>query len=169
VAVPEHDPGKRLDFEVAQGLLLFLREIAHLRLGELDIVEVAPGQLCDRALDVGCAQPKPFRRPVIELLRQGAHCLVATGLDFGKDALHRGAHLGVGGLDRARVHSALEIMGHGHSSAVSCFLPAHSIIAALQRANDMPASWTREPPRVLLRQMLPLSKPIARTKAEVTS
>ncbi len=41
VPVAEHDAGQRLDFEIAQRLFLLLREIAHLRLGELDVVEIA--------------------------------------------------------------------------------------------------------------------------------
>ena len=48
----EDDAGQRLDLEVAHGLLLLLREVAHLRLGELDVVEVALGDLRDRALDL---------------------------------------------------------------------------------------------------------------------
>ena len=50
VPVAEHDAGQRLDLEVAQRLLLLLREIAHLRLGEFDVVEVALLHLADGAL-----------------------------------------------------------------------------------------------------------------------
>ena len=41
VAVAEHDAGQRLDLQVLHRLLLLLREVAHLRLGELDVVEIA--------------------------------------------------------------------------------------------------------------------------------
>jgi hypothetical protein len=68
VAVSEHDAGKRLDLELAQRLLLFLREISHLRLGKLDVVEIALAQLCDGALDLGGAQPEACGRPVVEFL-----------------------------------------------------------------------------------------------------
>ena len=47
----EHDAGQRLDFEVAHRLLLLLREVAHLRLRELDVVEIALAHLADGALD----------------------------------------------------------------------------------------------------------------------
>ena len=50
--VAEHDAGQRLDLEVAQRLLLLLREIAHLRLRELDVVEIALAHLPDGALDL---------------------------------------------------------------------------------------------------------------------
>ena len=48
----EDDAGQRLDLEIAHGLLLLLREVAHLRLGELDVVEVALADLADGALDL---------------------------------------------------------------------------------------------------------------------
>ena len=41
-----------LHLEVAQRLLLLLREIAHLRLGEPDVIEIALAHLRDRALDL---------------------------------------------------------------------------------------------------------------------
>ena len=53
VLVAEHDARQRLDLEVAHGVLLLLREVAHLRLRELDVVEVALGHLRDGALDLG--------------------------------------------------------------------------------------------------------------------
>ena len=113
VPVTEHDAGQRLDLEIAQRLLLLLREIAHLRLRELDVVEVAFAELRYRALDLGGRQLERGRRPVVEFLRQLAHRRIAPRLDLGEDVFHRLAHLGIGGFDRARVHSALEIAGHG--------------------------------------------------------
>ena len=112
VLVAEDDAGQRLDLEVAHRVLLLLREVAHLRLGELDVVEVALGDLADGALDLGRREAEVLRRPVVELLRQVAHRRVAARLDVGEDPLDRRAHLGVGRLDRARVHSALEPAGH---------------------------------------------------------
>ena len=52
VPVAEHDAGQRLDFEIAQRLLLLLREVAHLRLGKLDVVEIALLHRPDGALDL---------------------------------------------------------------------------------------------------------------------
>ena len=112
VLVAEHDAGQRLDLQVVHGVLLLLREVAHLRLREPDVVEVALGDLRDRALDLLRRQPERGRRPVVEFLRQLADRHVLALLDLRQDAFDRLAHLGVGGLDRARVHSALEIAGH---------------------------------------------------------
>jgi hypothetical protein len=49
--VAEHDAGQRLDFEIAQSLLLLLSKVADLRLGEFNVVEIALAQLADSALD----------------------------------------------------------------------------------------------------------------------
>src|SRR4029453_6052247 len=113
VAVTEHDAGQRLDLEIAQRLLLLLGEIAYLRLRELDVVEVALAQPRYRALDLGRSELERGRRPVVELFRQLAHRRIAPSLDLSEDGFHRLAPLGIGGFDRARVHSALEIAGHG--------------------------------------------------------
>ena len=113
VAVAENDARQRLDFEVVHRRFLLLREVAHLRLGEFDVVEIALGHLRDRALDLLRIQPEVFRRPIVEFLRQIAHRVVAARLDVGEDVLDGRAHLGVGLLDRARIHSALEMPGHG--------------------------------------------------------
>ena len=45
-------------------------------------------------------------------LRQLAHGNVLARVDIGEDVLDGLAHLGIGRLDRARVHSALEVAGH---------------------------------------------------------
>src|SRR5262249_45360660 len=113
VAVTQHDAGQRLDLEIAQGLLLLLREIAYLRLRELDVVEVALAQPRYRALRLRRGEPERGRGPSVEPLRELAHRRIAPRLDLGEDGFHRRPHLGVGGFDRARVHSALEIAGHG--------------------------------------------------------
>ena len=57
------------------------------------------------------------RRPLVELLRQRAHGGIALGLDLGQDRLDRLPHLGVGRLDGAGIHAALEMTSHG------CLLP----------------------------------------------
>jgi hypothetical protein len=53
VPVPEHHARQRLDLEIAQRFFLLLREIAHLRLRKLDVVEVALAHPRDRGLDFG--------------------------------------------------------------------------------------------------------------------
>ena len=113
MGVAEHHAGQRLDLEIAHRLLLLLREIAHLRLRELDVVEIAFAHLPDGALDLVRRELERGRRPVVEFLRQFAHGDVLARIDIGEDVLDRLAHLGVSRLDRARVHSALEMAGHG--------------------------------------------------------
>ena len=115
VAVAEHHAGQRLDLEVAHRLLLLLREVAHLALRELDVLEVALADLRDRLVDLGVGQAKALRLPAVELLRQLADRRVAARLDVGEDLLDRRAHLRVRRLDGARVHSAFEPAGHGES------------------------------------------------------
>ena len=112
VAVAEDHAGQRLDLEVLHRLALLLREAAHLRLRELDVVEVALGDVSDRLLDLLRRELERGRRPLVELLRQRAHRVVAALLDLRQDLLDRLAHLRVGGLDGARVHSAFEKAGH---------------------------------------------------------
>ena len=56
VPVAEHDAGQGLDLEVAHAVALRLREVAHLRLREPDVVEVALGDLADGLLDLLLAQ-----------------------------------------------------------------------------------------------------------------
>ena len=51
VAVTEDHAGQRLDLEILHGVALLLREAAHLRLREFDVVEIALGDLADRLLD----------------------------------------------------------------------------------------------------------------------
>jgi hypothetical protein len=50
--VAEDHARQGLDLEIAHGLLLLLGEVAHLLLGELDVVEVALADLTDGALDL---------------------------------------------------------------------------------------------------------------------
>ena len=60
VPVAEDHAGQRLDLQVLHRVLLLLREVAHLRLRELDVVEVALGHLRDRLLDLGGVRRKSF-------------------------------------------------------------------------------------------------------------
>ena len=115
ILMAEHDAGHGLDLEVAHRLFLLLREIAHLRLGKLDVVEIALLHLADGAFDLGRRQLERSRRPVVEFLRQVAHRRILARLDIGEDLLDRLAHLGVGFFDRAGVHSALKMPDHGVS------------------------------------------------------
>jgi hypothetical protein len=108
----EHNAGQRLDFQVAHALFLPLGKIAHLRLSEFDVVEIALAHGADGALDLLRLQLERRRGPVVELLREFAHGHILARIDVGEDLLDGLAHLGVGRLNRARVYSALEIAGH---------------------------------------------------------
>ena len=134
----EHDAGQRFHFQVVHGVFLLLREIAHLGLREFDILEVALAHLRDGALDLGRRQAEILRRPVVEFLRQVGDRGVLARVDVGENVLHRFAHLGVGGLDRTRVHSALEPTGHGYSSIHTAVVPAK---AGTQHLRPQSKGW----------------------------
>ena len=121
--VAEHDTGEGLDFKVVHGLALLLREVADLGLRELDVLEIALGNLRNRALDLGRRQLEIFRRPFVEFLRQFADRYILALVDLRQDAFDGLAHLGVRGLDRARVHSALEPTRHGVVLLLSTVAP----------------------------------------------
>ena len=110
--MPEHDTGQRLYFQVPQRRPLLLCEIAHLRLGEPNVVEIVLAHLPDRALDLRRRKFERRRRPIIEFLRQLAHRGILVRVNIGEDLFDHLTHLGVGRLDRACVHSALEVAGH---------------------------------------------------------
>ena len=135
MAVAEHDAGQRLHFQVMHRVALLLREIADLRLRELDVVEVALRHLRDGLLDLGRRQLEVGRRPFVELLRQFADGGVLAFLDRGQDLLDRLAHLGVGGLDRACIHSAFEPAGHGVSSFLSLAPRSGERVARFERSS----------------------------------
>ena len=120
VPVAQDHPGQGLDFDVLQRVLLDLREIADLRLRELDVVDLARRHGLDAGLDLRRAQLEGGRVPVVELARVLAHRLVAALLDVGQDGLHGLAHLGdVGGI-LLGADAGLEIADH----ACSLWLPA---------------------------------------------
>ena len=52
--VTKHDAGQRLDFEIVQVFALLLREIAHLGLGKLDVIEIALGHLRNGGFRSSC-------------------------------------------------------------------------------------------------------------------
>jgi hypothetical protein len=112
VAMAEDDARQGLNLEVAHRLLLLLREVADLGLRELDVVEVALGNLRDGLLNLGWRQTEILGLPVIKFLRQLTDRDVLLLLDLRQDVFDGLAHLLVRSLDRACVHSALEESGH---------------------------------------------------------
>ena len=88
---------------------LVLGEVAHLRLREVDVVEVLLRQAGDAGLDLGVGQPEVLAVPVVELHRQLAHRRVAARLDVGENAFDRRPDLRVVLRPQRRVPAALEI------------------------------------------------------------
>ena len=81
------------------------------------------------ARSISCGdQAEILRLPIVEFLRQVADRGILARVDLRQNVLDRLAHLGVGGLDARRVHSAFEIAGHG-SPPVRCTRPRVYLIA----------------------------------------
>ena len=145
VAMAEHDAGQGFDLEVEHGFALLLCEIPDLRLRELDVLDIPLWHLRDGALDLGGREVEILRRPLVEFLRQLADRVVLALLDLGEDGFHGLAHFRVGGLDRACVHSALQIASHGsilrlpRDGSADCGLQCAVVLR--------PASTQRMPPR----------------------
>src|SRR5262249_55427308 len=98
--------------DVLHRVALLLREVAHLLLCKLDVVEIALRDLADRFLDFLRRKLEARRRPLVEFLGEVAHRRIAARLDVGQDALNGRAPLRVALLDRARTHSAFQVRGH---------------------------------------------------------
>ena len=117
VLVPEDYARQRLDFDVAQGGALRLREIADLLLREGD---VRYGFLRDPGNDSADrirAQPEGRRRPFIILLREIAHRHVAAFGDVGEYAFDGLPDLEFGGLGVCGGYSLLDVAGHDYLMA----------------------------------------------------
>jgi hypothetical protein len=82
VAVPKDDPRKRFDLEVRKTGQLLLGEIAHLRLGEADVIEVALADARNGPLDVSRAETKVLGGPSIELRGKRPDGGISVGIDF---------------------------------------------------------------------------------------
>ena len=86
VLVPENDSRQGLDFDVLQRRPLRLGEVAHLGLGELDVVDVALGELGQAALDLLLRKPERGWVPFVELLRNFAQSRLAATFDVFNNA-----------------------------------------------------------------------------------
>ena len=63
----EDHPRQGCFLDILQGRPLDLGEIAHLRLGEADVVEIAQGHLLEAGLDLGRGQAVVLTVPTVEL------------------------------------------------------------------------------------------------------
>jgi hypothetical protein len=91
VLVAENDAGKRLDLDIPERVPLDLREIAHLRLGEFDILEITIGQLRETGFDLVFFQAIAFAIPLVELDGEFAHGRVSAFRNVGERLFHHGA------------------------------------------------------------------------------
>jgi hypothetical protein len=83
-----------------------------LLLRELDVVDVALGELRESVLDLAIGQAKVLAVPAVELHRQFAHRRVAARGDVGQDSFDRRAHLRVVGRDSVGAAALLEESSH---------------------------------------------------------
>ena len=79
--VTQDDAGQSLDFHIVHGIALNLRKVAHLLLGETDIVDNLLAQLTVAGIDLFPAEPEVRRRPLVELRGILAYCRIALSLD----------------------------------------------------------------------------------------
>jgi hypothetical protein len=112
MTMAKDDAGQRLDLKVVHRFALLLGEVAHLRLRELDVIEVAFGDLRYGALDLLWGKAKILWRPFVEFLRQFANCDILPLINLREDAFDGFAYFGIGCLDRARIQAAFEPTGH---------------------------------------------------------
>jgi hypothetical protein len=117
VLVAEDHAGQRLDLDLLHAVLLDLREVAHLRLRELDVLQVLAGELVDAVLHLLRREAVILAVPAVELDRQLAHRRIAAALDVGKRRFDRVAHLAVEVRTCLRRHAALQPVRHAISSA----------------------------------------------------
>ena len=81
VALPEEDPRRRLDLEVAQRLPLPAGELGDVVLGRADVVDDLAGQAGDDRVDLVGAEPERRGAPPVETLGVLPHRRVAAGPD----------------------------------------------------------------------------------------
>ncbi|MOA23216.1 hypothetical protein D3C78_1438220 [compost metagenome] len=113
VLVAQHHAGVRLHFHVAHRVPLDLGEVAHLRLGERDVLDLARRQLLAGGLDLRARQAEVRGVPVVELAAVVPYGVVATGFDVADDVFDGSAHLGVVVGLYGGGPAALQIADHG--------------------------------------------------------
>ena len=110
MAMAEPDAGQRFDIEVGERGALSLRELAHLLLGEGDVLLELVGHGGRGGVELPVLDEEPLRRPAVEPERPVAEGILAAALDVVEDARHRGAN--VRARLRRRQRRALQVVGH---------------------------------------------------------
>ena len=93
--MPKDHAGQGFDLDIGHRIPLRLREIAHLRLRELDVLHVARRDTRHQRLDLAFGQPEGGRGILVELFGKFAHRRIAARLDIRKDRLDRSTDLGI--------------------------------------------------------------------------
>ncbi|EIZ79511.1 hypothetical protein WSK_1908 [Novosphingobium sp. Rr 2-17] len=133
----EDDARQRLDFDVLHRIALDLGEVAHLLLGELDVLDVLRRELVDAGLDLAVGQAIALAVPVIELHRQLAHGGIAACLDIGKDAFHGVANLTVAVCPHLRGRAALQPLCHVIISFFARRISSNRLMPLTERRSRM--------------------------------
>ena len=93
----EHHAGHGFDLDIAKRVALDLREVTHLGLRELDILDVLRVDRREADLDLGVAQAKIVALPAVEFQRHLAHRRVASLIDIVERRLDDRPYLDIGG------------------------------------------------------------------------
>ena len=89
--MPQDHTGQGFNLYIQHRVALGLGEIAHLVLGEFDVVHFARGKLGDDGLNLVVGQSVGVAIIVVELQRQFVHCRVAAGFDVFQGRGHNGS------------------------------------------------------------------------------
>ncbi len=124
VFVAEDHAGIGFLLHIHQGGLLDFREVADLRLGELDVLDILFGDLIIAGVDLFPAEAEFLRRPAVELLGIIPERRIAARLDVVENALHGLAHLRLRRVFFRLRNAFLEPARHDllHSSKPVCLL-----------------------------------------------
>jgi hypothetical protein len=114
--VPQHHARQRLDLGVGDRRALDPREILHLGLGELDVVNVLRAQRGDALLDLGRRQAIVVAVQPVEPDRKLTHRIVAAPFDLGEGLLDSLAHFRVDCRLLVGQRATLQPLGHVFNS-----------------------------------------------------
>ena len=112
VFVPQHHTGQGLHLDIEHAGALHLRKVANLFLREVDVFGFARAELLHGGFNVGAAEAKVGRVPLVKLARISTHRVVALLLHVLQNGLDSGAHVGVGLGQGGGIFAAFEVTDH---------------------------------------------------------